>query len=250
MTSGLQSVRALVFDAYGTLFDTQSVIGELERAYPGRGEYLTQVWRLKQLEYSWLRGLSRQYADFRQVTCDALRYSLGTLGLAADAAIVEPLADAYDRLSLFADSLPALQRLNGRRLAVFSNGSPGMLSRLVDQAGIGGAFERLISVDAVRSFKPDPATYGLACETLGLPPSQVMLVSSNGFDIAGGAAFGLRTARVERLGPGELTRRLTTPAALAPTDLFRALRSQLEGFGGAPDVTVDSLTGLADALSG
>ena len=152
-------VRAVVFDAYGTLFDTNSVVGTLEAECPGQGEYLTNVWRLKQLEYSWLRGLSGDYADFSTVTRDALRYSLDTLGLASGPERIARLASSYDRLALFPDSrgcLASLASSASRRVAVFSNGSPAMLAALVGQAGLTGAFEALISVDPGPHLQAEP----------------------------------------------------------------------------------------------
>src|SRR5262249_49106933 len=145
--------EALIFDANGTLFDTHSVVGTLEHDLPGQGEFLRHMWRLKQLEYSWLRTAGDDYRDFAEAARAALRFSLATLGLTADDASIEKWADAYDRLALYPDVLPALKILRGRRLAIFSNGSPDMLKALTNNAGISDDFETLISVDAARAFK-------------------------------------------------------------------------------------------------
>jgi 2-haloacid dehalogenase len=243
------AIKAVIFDAYGTLFDTQSVIGVLEATFPGRGGYLTQIWRLKQLEYSWLRSLSDDYQDFRVVTREALRYSLGTVGLEAGASQLERLVAAYDRLALFSDAFPTLQALSGRRLGVFSNGKHDMLAELLNNAGISGLFVDVISVDAVRAFKPSPLVYRLACDTLQLPPDCVLLVSSNGFDIYGASRFGLKTARVERLTTTELRKQFGPEKLIGPAEIFRTLRTQLEDLGAVPDVTVNSLLELPEAIA-
>jgi 2-haloacid dehalogenase len=240
-------VKAIVFDAYGTLFDTHSVRDELETAFPGRGDYLTQIWRLKQLEYSWLRALSGDYKHFGKVTRDALRYSLSTLGISTAPEQIERLASTYDSLRLFPDALPALDSLSGLRLSIFSNGSPGMLASLLGNAAIVDRFEEIISVDEARTFKPNPRTYRLACTRLNLAPEEILLVSSNGFDIHGGAHFGLRTARVERMSAENLEIQLSGQA-IGPTEMFSALRSQLEHLSSEPDVSVPTLLDLRGTL--
>lgn len=243
------AVEAVIFDAYGTLFDTRSIVGTVEEAFPGRGDYLTQIWRLKQLEYSWLRSVADDYSDFDIVTRDALRYSLGTIGMEADEGVLKRLAHAYNQLALYDDVLPMLTALTGRRLAIFSNGTPSMLEALLVNAGIRSRFEQIISVDAVRVFKPSPRTYQLACETLELPADKVLLVSSNGFDIYGGALCGLQTARVERVTPEAVRTTIADQGHTGPSALFLALRSQIEALGSQPSITVRSLTELADAIN-
>jgi 2-haloacid dehalogenase len=244
------AIGAVIFDTYGTLFDTHSVISVLEAEYPGRGEYLTQIWRLKQLEYTWLRALGNDYRDFGEVTREALHYSLSTLGKVDDATRIERLADAYNQLSLFPDALPGLHALAGRRLAVLSNGSPQMLDALLHGAHIADLFEAVISVDAARTFKPDPDSYQLACDVLNLQPAQVLLVSSNGFDIQGAARFGLKTARIERFTADALRAQVAPGRSIGPAEVFRALRTQLEGFGAQPDIVVGSLPELAAEIRG
>ena len=242
------TIEAMIFDAYGTLFDTQSVLPTLEKAFPGRGEYLTQIWRLKQLEYSWLRSLADDYRGFDVVTRDALRYSLTTIGIEIGASSLDSLARAYDCLDLYGDALAMLTGLTGRRLAVFSNGTTAMLEALLASAGIRERFERVVSVDAVRVFKPSPRTYRLACATLGLPPQKVLLVSSNGFDLHGGALYGLQTARVERNAADAVWVSSGARDFIRPPAYFSALRSQLEVLGSHPTITVRSLTDLIDAV--
>jgi 2-haloacid dehalogenase len=247
MKSSRDSVEALIFDAYGTLFDTHSVVETLESDFPGRGEFLTQLWRLKQLEYSWLCTAGEDYRDFAEVTRAALRYSLVTLGLSADGEQVEKLATAYDRLSLYPDVVPALNSLAGWRVAIFSNGSPDMLKTLTINAGVIDRFEALMSVDAARAFKPSPKAYQLACDRLGLRPRQVLLVSSNGFDLQGAGRFGLRTVRIERFKDKDLRNRLGQ-GSIDASAMFLALRSQVECMEPAPDVTIDTLLKLERAL--
>src|SRR5690348_17137413 len=125
------AIKAVVFDAYGTLYDVHSVAGLIDAAFPGHGEYITQVWRLKQLEYSWLRSLMGRYEDFLAVTRDSLVYTLGTLGLTADEALFRQIIEAYDTLSPYPEAAEALGRLKPKhRLAILSNGSPAMLDAL------------------------------------------------------------------------------------------------------------------------
>jgi 2-haloacid dehalogenase len=240
-------VKAIVFDAYGTLFDTLSVQDLLESAFPGRGSYLTHIWRLKQLEYSWLRALSGDYKHFGEVTRDALRYSLATVGMTVEPQELDRLADGYDALRLFPDALAMLDGVTHLRLAVFSNGSPAMLSALLGNADITHRFEQVISVDDVRTFKPNPETYRLACTRLNLAPKEVLLVTSNGFDLYGGSHFGLRTARVARLPPDRLESELSTKP-IGPHEMFLALRSQREELSSQPDVSIASLLELPEAI--
>ena len=240
-------IKAIAFDAYGTLFDTHSVRDDLEAAFPRSGDFLTQIWRLKQLEYSWLRALSGDYRHFREVTREALSYSLATLGITVAGEQVEKLVRSYDDLALFPDAIAALDGLAGLRLAVFSNGTPAMLAALLKNAAIADRFEEIISVDEVRTFKPNPQTYRLACTRLNLAPEEILLVSSNGFDLHGGSHFGLRTARVARVSADALGARLKQQS-IGPIEMFMALRSQLEHLASEPDVSVPALTHLREAI--
>ena len=192
------SIKALVFDAYGTLYDVQSVAAETEAAFPGHGEAITQIWRMKQLEYTWLRSSMGDYRDFWQVTQDSLAYTLEALGLRAAPDAIAGLAGAYNRLALYPDSAAALTALSDHRLAILSNGSPVMLASLVAQSGLEGRFEAVLSADAARIYKPDARCYRLVGEHLGLSPHEVLFVSSNGFDVAGAKHFGFKVARIAR----------------------------------------------------
>ena len=237
------TIRAIVFDAYGTLFDVQSVAGVTEAAFPGHGDFITQLWRIKQLEYSWLRSLMGDYEDFWAVTQESLAFTLGSLGLAADAALLGRIGQAYNTLAPYPDAAAALDALAGRRLAILSNGSADMLAALMRHSGLDGRFEAVISVDAARVYKPDPRCYALVPARLGVAPQETLFVSSNGFDVAGAKAFGFQVARIERLSPAALRRELS--GAIGPGGMFRAMRMQVETIGAAPDAVVGGLAELA-----
>jgi 2-haloacid dehalogenase len=243
------TIKAVVFDAYGTLYDVQSISRVIDEAFPAYSEYITQVWRLKQLEYSWLRSLMGRYEDFLTVSRESLDYTLGTLGLSADAALIDRLIDAYNNLAPYPEAKAALAALNGYRLAILSNGSPGMLDALVRNTGLDVYLEAVISVDAKRVFKPDPRAYELIQERLNLRPDEVVFVSSNGFDVAGASSFGFRVARIERVTPTALRTELTSGAPIGPAAMFRALRMQTEALGLAPDAVADSLMALPGLIA-
>ncbi|MCP4563176.1 MAG: haloacid dehalogenase type II [Bosea sp.] len=237
-------IKAVVFDAYGTLFDVQSVAGVTEDAFPGHGETITQIWRLKQLEYTWLRALMGRYEDFWSVTQASLDFTLKTLGLEATPDLLTRIAAAYDALALYPEALAALQALAPARLAIFSNGSPAMLTNLTRQAGIEALLETVISVDEIRTYKPDPRGYRLVEERLGLAKDEILFVSSNGFDIAGAKAYGMTVARIERVTLQALRDELSGAAVIGPKSLFKALRMQEEQLGAGADLTISALTEL------
>ena len=237
-------MRAYVFDAYGTLFDVQSVSAVTDAAFPGHGEIITQVWRMKQLEYSWLCSLMGEYQDFWSVTRRALTYTLGILGLRPTEQLFEDIAEAYNRLAAYPDAAEALAGLTDVRRAILSNGSPAMLEALVGHSPLAPFIEETISVDAKRCFKPDPRAYELVEERLGVTPGEVMFVSSNGFDIAGAKKFGFNVARISRVPEAALAAELAAPGPLAAWTFYRALRTQEEALGHAPDVVVTSLSEL------
>jgi 2-haloacid dehalogenase len=237
-------IKAVVFDAYGTLFDVQSVAGVTDAAFPGHGETITQLWRLKQLEYTWLRGLMGRYEDFWSVTRASLDFTLRTLGLAASPELIARIAEAYDALALYPEALAALEGLAPVRLAIFSNGSPAMLRNLTRNAGIDRLLESVISVDEIGTYKPDPRGYRLVEQRLGLGRDEILFVSSNGFDIAGAKAYGLTVARIERVTQEALRQELAGGAAIGPKALFKALRMQPEQLGAEADLTISALTEL------
>jgi 2-haloacid dehalogenase len=204
-----QEISALVFDAYGTIFDVHSVGRVAEAHFPGKGAALSAAWRAKQLEYTWLRTLMGNYEDFNRVTRSSLEWTLESLGLDADDNAKRALVDEYRRLTPFADARPALEKLaEARPLAILSNGYPETLEAVVDHNGMRPIFRGgILSVHAAKRFKPDPAVYRLAEEALGVTRSLIGFVSSNGWDAAGAKSFGFRVywvnrggAPVERLG--------------------------------------------------
>ena len=191
--------RGYVFDAYGTLFDVHSVI-EAGREITADPAALSALWRQKQLEYTWLRSLMGRYEDFWSVTGAALRYAIRRLDLTATDAQVARLMDAYLALAPFPEVAGALARLAGRPRAILSNGSPRMLAAAVAGSGLGGALEHVISVDAVRTYKPAPVVYALGPKALGIPAGELLFVSSNAWDVAGAKAAGYRVAWCNRAG--------------------------------------------------
>jgi len=197
-----QEISALVFDAYGTIFDVHSVGRLAETHFPGKGALLSSTWRGKQLEYTWLRTLMGHYEDFNRVTRSALDWSLESLGLEADETVKRALVDEYRKLTPFADARPALEKLaEGRPLAILSNGYPEMLEAVVDHSGLRPIFRGgILSVHAAKRFKPDPAVYRIAEEALGVTRSLIGFVSSNGWDAAGAKSFGFRVFWVNRAG--------------------------------------------------
>ena len=238
------TIQAIVFDAYGTLYDVQSVAKAIEAAFPSHGDTITQLWRLKQLEYTWLRSLMHRYQDFRAVTRDSLTYTLDSIGLSVDLDLIERIVDSYNALSPYPEAKEALTQLARYRLAILSNGSPEMLDALVRDTGLDQHLEAVISVDANQAYKPDPRAYELVQERLGVRPEAVLFVSSNGFDIAGACAFGFKVARIERVTQTALRQELGSGAPIGPAAMFRALRSQTERLGFVPDAVVPSLLDL------
>jgi len=230
------TIRALVFDAYGTLYDVQSVLAKAEALCPGKGEVITQVWRLKQLEYTWLRSLMQDYVDFWEVTGSALDYALRAAGAEPNDAIREPLMENYLHLDPHPEAREALAALAGHKLAILSNGSPRMLQELVRNSGVDRWIEAAISIDSVRAYKPHPSCYALVEPVLGVHKEEVLFVSSNSFDAVGAKAFGFEVAWIRRSGGG------------GPATIFGMLRGRAEELGHAPDHTVSALTDLPDLL--
>src|SRR5258706_1262084 len=204
--------KAVLLGAYGTLCDVHSAVAAAEQMFPGHGEALSQLWRLKQIEYAQLRTLSdpsgAHYELFCNVTLDALRFSARKLGLTLNTAAEKRLMDEYACLSAFPDAVPVLRLLRDRTmpaapatgavggrlgLAILSNGNPQMLDIAVKSSGMTGLFDHVLSVDAVRAYKPAPATYALGTQAFGVTPREIVFVSSNGWDAAGATWFGFTT---------------------------------------------------------
>jgi 2-haloacid dehalogenase len=238
------AVRALVFDVYGTLYDVQSVSNLATKLCGDKGELISQLWRLKQLEYTWLRSLMRSYVDFWSVTRAALDFSLMSVGIAPSVSLCDPLMSKYLHLDLHEEAEQALQSLRDYKLAVLSNGSPNMLEVLLKSSGIAGRFADVISVDRAKLFKPDPACYALVEPALGVAKDEVMFVSSNGFDVAGAKRYGFQVVSIERAG--------TAPplenSDVGPADFYHLIRGRAEQLGYEPDCRVTRLTDLVALL--
>jgi 2-haloacid dehalogenase len=185
-------VRALVFDAYGTLFDVHSVLERCNALWGGKGAALSQLWRAKQLEYTWHRSLMRRYVPFAQVTREALAYACEALGLALDEPRTAALMDEYLKLALYPDVGDALAALRnaGRKLAILTNGSPDMIGPLVENRGMQETFDAVLSVHELATYKPAPEVYRLALERLGVAAPEIGFVSSNCWDAIGAKSFG------------------------------------------------------------
>lgn len=242
-------IQAVVFDAYGTLYDVQSVAEVTEDAFPGYGEIITQVWRIKQLEYSWLRSLMRRYQDFAAVTRDSLTYTLRGLGLNYDAETFEGIVAKYLQLDLYPDALAALAAMKDRKLAILSNGSPDMLNALVRNTGLDRLLDATISVDANKVFKPSPEAYALIESTLHIPPAEVLFISSNPWDVCGAKSFGLNVAWIERVTPEAMALACVESDMLPPLTMFKAIRTQMDELGFAPDHRIRALAELPALVS-
>jgi 2-haloacid dehalogenase len=238
------TIKAVVFDAYGTLYDVQSVTAITDAAYPGYGELISQIWRLKQLEYTWLRSLMNRYEDFSVITRDSLTFTLKALGLTFDATVFERIMDKYVHLDPYHDAKQALAGLKGRKLAILSNGSTDMLNALVRNTGLDQILDATISIDSKKIFKPSPRAYDLIEEKLGVTPQEVLFVSSNPFDACGAKAFGLNVAWIERVTPQAMAAEFTKADLVRPLSMFKAIRMQMDEFDCEPDHRISTLMDL------
>jgi 2-haloacid dehalogenase len=243
------TIKAVVFDAYGTLYDVQSVADITEEIFPGYGEIITQVWRIKQLEYTWLRSLMRQYRDFAAITRDSLTYTLKCLGLEYDDASFSRIMDKYLHLDLYPDALLALEAMAEKKLAILSNGSPDMLNALVRNSGLRPILDAVISVDTNRIFKPSPEAYTLIEQTLKIPPREVLFISSNPWDACGAKSFGLNVAWIERVTPEAMALACLESETLPPLTMFKAIRTQMDELGFEPDHRIRALSELPALIS-
>lgn len=194
------SIQAIVFDAYGTLFDVYSIGALAEKLFPKHGTALAELWRAKQIEYSQLRTLCATYKPFWEVTQDALIFSCKKLKLELSFDAQNALMGQYAKLQPFPENLPVLQQLKdmGLKLAILSNGNPQMLDAVVKAAGMQGVFNHILSVDAVKKFKTAPEAYQMAPDVFGLSACNILFVSSNCWDACGAAWFGYTTFWVNR----------------------------------------------------
>ncbi|MGB0497239.1 MAG: haloacid dehalogenase type II [Rubricella sp.] len=228
------TVEVCIFDAYGTLFDVGAAAREAA-AEPGRERLrdlwprIAELWRLKQLEYSWLRAAAGEHTDFWQVTQDGLDWALGSVGLTDDSAMRERLLELYFNLSCYPEVPQMLASLKGAGLStgILSNGSPAMLEGAVGSAGIADRLDAVLSVEAVGVFKPAPVVYDMVGARFEVEPDGVLFVSSNGWDACAAAGYGFRTLWVNRAG-APLDRLWGVPEHVASDltgvpDLVRAL---------------------------
>jgi 2-haloacid dehalogenase len=218
--------EALAFDMYGTLVDPAGISRRLERYLPEQAQRLAEVWRRKQLEYTFRLAAMERYQDFEQVTRKALDYALAVVGGELQPEQKDALIAQYNDLERFPDVEPGLERLKeaGHQMIIFSNGAPHMLQALMDAAELHPYFQGFVSVDEVKTYKPSPKTYRHAARRLERPIGEVRLVSSNPFDDIGAETAGMKSAWVDRSG-----------------GLFDTL-------GSPPEIVVGTLTELADAL--
>ncbi|OED39769.1 haloacid dehalogenase, type II [Chromatiales bacterium (ex Bugula neritina AB1)] len=194
-------IKACVFDAYGTLFDVHSAVGKHQHRFGDVASSVSALWRTKQLEYTWLRSLMGDYADFWQVTGEALEYALDAHEI-NDSTLQDDLMQAYLKLTAYSEVPGVLQALQaaGYKTAILSNGEPKMLGAAVEGSGLNNLLDECLSVDTLRIFKPDPSVYRLATDAFGIEPQQVLFQSSNAWDAAGAAHFGFRVLWVNRFG--------------------------------------------------
>ena len=220
--TGKGQVKAVGFDAF-TIFDPRSIEAAVEDIFPDKGKELAAAWRTRLFEYTWLRTLSRTYADFRQVSKDALRFVLKTANIELGPDARETLLDVFAHLKPYPDSIEALKAIRqaGLRLAYVSDLTPGLLKAITANAGASDLFEHFLSTDAVQAFKPDPRAYQMAEMAFGLPREAIVFAAFGGWDAAGAKSFGLRTFWVNRFN--------------AP----------LEELGAKPDATGETLADLA-----
>ena len=218
-------METLAFDIYGTLIDPHAIATRLREYLGDRAIPFSQLWRTKQLEFSFRRGLMKDYADFSVVTRDALEYTDSALDAGLSEVARDTLLDDYTRLDAYADTRETLATLRkqGRRLFAFSNGHPRDLDSLLTNAGVAELLDGIVSVHDVESFKPDPKVYEHFCHSTDSAPPETRLVSSNGFDIAGARACGWRTAWVKRDAD-----------------------AVFDGWGSEPDTTISTLAELAE----
>lgn len=215
-------ITTCVFDAYGTLFDVAAAARQAaaEPDFPAladRWAELANHWRLKQLQYSWLRAVAGAHTDFWQVTQNGLDWALEATGLDGDPDLRERLLALYWELQAYPEVPAMLARLKamGLQTAILSNGSPPMLDGAVKSAGIGDVLDDVLSVESVGIFKPAPQVYDLVGQRFGCAPGEVLFVSSNGWDAAAGAGYGFVSAWVNRAGE-PMDRLPWTPAHVLP----------------------------------
>ncbi len=221
MTRQIGPIDACVFDAYGTLFDVAAAAARCRDDLHGKADQLADVWRLKQLQYTWLRSLMRRYVDFTQVTGDALDYALAAVGI-DDPPLRERLMALYMELDAYPEVPEMLRRLRagGLKTGILTNGSPKMIDAAVASAGLGDLLDAVLTVYPLGIYKPDPSVYRLALDRFGVPVERIAFMSSNAWDAAAAADFGMTVVWVNRFGqpperlPGTPVAELTSLEAL------------------------------------
>ncbi len=216
--NSMRGIKACVFDAYGTLFDVAAAARRCADDLGDKSGQIAEIWRLKQLQYTWLRSLMGEYVDFWRITGDALDYALAATGMKGNPALRRKLMDLYRDLDAYSDAADCLQALrkSGFKTAILSNGSPAMLRAAAKSAGLAPLLDHVLSVHPLKIFKPDPRVYRLATKTLKVKPSAICFVSSNGWDAWAGARFGMRSVWVNRSGappenmPGKISAEVRT----------------------------------------
>jgi 2-haloacid dehalogenase len=205
--SAAMTLRAVLFDAFGTLFDVHSVMQRADNLYPGQGAALSQRWRDKQIEYTRLVSMSgaqagERYEPFEALTRSALRHAAASLGLKLDEAAERALMAQYRALSPFPENRAVLEQLAARgvRCGVLSNGDPDLLGAVVAHAGFAPLLNPVLSVHPARRYKTDAAAYAIGTAALGLPAADILFVSSNGWDAYGATCFGYTTLWINRTG--------------------------------------------------
>jgi 2-haloacid dehalogenase len=199
MSAAPPPLQALVFDAYGTLYDVASVTALCNKHFPGHGGAISDIWRQKQLEYTWLSSLMGRYQDFWQLTAAGLRFACGSLKLELSEEAFRELMENYLQLKPYAEVPGALQALAKRLpLAILSNGSPEMLLKVTQHNGFTPYLKQVLSVHDVGVFKPSPRVYELAVKKLAVPKEAIGFVSSNSWDAVGAKAYGFRVFWINR----------------------------------------------------
>ncbi|BBO71604.1 haloacid dehalogenase [Desulfosarcina alkanivorans] len=221
----IEGIKACVFDAYGTLFDVHSAVGKHRHRLGDLADQVSNIWRTKQLEYTWLRSLMGHHADFWQVTQDALDFAFDMHSI-NNPDLRRDLMDAYLKLDCYPEVPEALSILKSRgfNLAILSNGTPAMLDAAVKNSGLDDLIEKNFSVEDAGIFKPDCRVYRLAVDGLKVRSEEIVFQSSNAWDASGASAFGFKVAWVNRFGQSE------------------------ERLPGKPDVEIRNLMALPDVL--
>ncbi|MCC2111516.1 MAG: haloacid dehalogenase type II [Hyphomicrobiales bacterium] len=213
------TISAYVFDAYGTLFDIHAAVRRHADAIGPDGQQLSEIWRAKQLEYSWVRSLMGRYRDFWQLTQEALDYAFAKVP-SADRSLRDQLLDAYWRLDTYPEVVGVLRTLKerGTRLAILSNGSPEMLAAAVESNGLDALLDDVFSIDPLQIYKTDERVYELVTNHYRIFPETVSFQSSNRWDVAGATAYGFRTVWINRTAQPDEYTDLPAAAVLSSLD--------------------------------